>query len=270
LSGATKVTRIKAGRQAFGANPAAYDRARPDYPAAILDILKHRCGLGPATRAFEIGPGTGAATRWLLEAGAEVEAIEPDQRLASFMEERFPNSLLTVQTGTFEETKLRKSGFDLGVAATVFHWIKPKTGLSKVADALRPGGWWACWWMVFSEHGRVDHFRQAVQARAGTDRGAYPAPGEKLPYALDTKARLADLAAEARLDTARVDIIRSSITFSADGMRDLYATFSLVDAMPADKRRDLLQRVHDVAREDFDNRVERQVSCALYTARRKE
>ncbi|WP_352981448.1 rRNA adenine N-6-methyltransferase family protein [Mesorhizobium sp. M1227] len=45
-----------------------------------------RCGVGPATTAFEIGPGTGQATRPLLDLGlSSVVAIEPDERLAVFL-----------------------------------------------------------------------------------------------------------------------------------------------------------------------------------------
>ena len=66
------------GRQAFGLNPAAYHAARPEYPDWVYDRLV-RCGLRPGVRVFEIGAGTGKATRRLIERGADpLVAVEPD------------------------------------------------------------------------------------------------------------------------------------------------------------------------------------------------
>ena len=63
------------GRQAFGDDPAAYDRVRPDYPDWAYDALRERCGLGPGCAAFEVGAGTGIATR--REGRNAVWAIDP-------------------------------------------------------------------------------------------------------------------------------------------------------------------------------------------------
>ena len=57
------------GRQAFGDDPANYDVARPDYPDWVFETLRERCGLGPGCATFEVGAGTGKATRPLLAAG---------------------------------------------------------------------------------------------------------------------------------------------------------------------------------------------------------
>ena len=77
------------GRQAFGADAANYDRARPAYPDWVFEQLADVCGLGPGSAVLEIGPGTGTATRRLLTAGARVIAIEPDIRLADFLRRWF-------------------------------------------------------------------------------------------------------------------------------------------------------------------------------------
>ncbi|HJP61871.1 MAG TPA: rRNA adenine N-6-methyltransferase family protein, partial [Mucilaginibacter sp.] len=77
----------KFGRQAFGGDPAGYHAARPTYPDWVFETLvAHDCfAMGNAT--FEIGPGTGIATRKLFDIGANpVTAIEPDIRLAAFLQ----------------------------------------------------------------------------------------------------------------------------------------------------------------------------------------
>jgi hypothetical protein len=58
------------GREAFGADPAAYDAVRPGYPAWVFDELVARGALRPGAATFEIGAGTGIATRALLARGA--------------------------------------------------------------------------------------------------------------------------------------------------------------------------------------------------------
>ena len=45
---------------------------------------------------LEIGPGLGALTKFLLEKGARVLAIEKDTRLANFLRERFSRERLEV------------------------------------------------------------------------------------------------------------------------------------------------------------------------------
>src|SRR5438552_17237695 len=44
----------------------------------------------------EIGPGLGALTKFLLEKGARVLAIEKDTRLANFLHERFAHERLEI------------------------------------------------------------------------------------------------------------------------------------------------------------------------------
>src|SRR5579859_5881772 len=77
---------IAEGRRLFGYDPSSYAAARPDYPAGLYDRLVERCGLRPGMPVFEVGAGTGLATRRLLELGASpLVAIEPDPTLAAFL-----------------------------------------------------------------------------------------------------------------------------------------------------------------------------------------
>jgi 16S rRNA (adenine1518-N6/adenine1519-N6)-dimethyltransferase len=55
----------------------------------------------------EIGPGLGALTEFILESGAQVLAIEKDQRLAEFLRSRFSNSRLEIIHGDALEFDLR-------------------------------------------------------------------------------------------------------------------------------------------------------------------
>jgi 16S rRNA (adenine1518-N6/adenine1519-N6)-dimethyltransferase len=53
--------------------------------------IVERAELTPEDYVVEIGPGLGALTQFVLEAGARVLAIEKDQRLADFLRRRFTN-----------------------------------------------------------------------------------------------------------------------------------------------------------------------------------
>jgi len=93
---------------------------------------------------FEIGAGTGTATRELLKYGAKpLAAVEPDERLAAYLRETIPNEALTVVVAPFEEAALPEASFDLGVSATAFHWLDEDFALTKVSKLLRPESWWA-------------------------------------------------------------------------------------------------------------------------------
>ena len=140
------------GRQAFGASPDGYHAGRPDYPDWVFQTLRERCGLARGVAVFEIGAGTGKATRRLLDLGADpVVALEPDPRLAAFLRQTAGDAALRVIVSSFEEAALDAASFDLGVCATAFHWLDENAALLKVADLLRPGGWWAAFWNVFGD-----------------------------------------------------------------------------------------------------------------------
>lgn len=54
-------------------------------------------GLGPGSRVVEVGPGRGFLTRFLLESGAEVLAVEKDPDLPSLLNRQFAGQLFSVQ-----------------------------------------------------------------------------------------------------------------------------------------------------------------------------
>lgn len=181
------------GREAFGLDPAGYDAARPAYPEWVYEVLCERCGLRLGTATFEIGAGTGIATRRLVELGATpLMAIEPDDRLADYLATTIKHDALTVVRSSFEDAVLPGTAFDLGFSATAFHWLDETAALVKVAGLLRPGGWWAMVWNVFGDSGRPDPFHEATKMLLAGPMGP-SRDNRNIPFALDKEGRLAAL-----------------------------------------------------------------------------
>ncbi|MGJ4971004.1 class I SAM-dependent methyltransferase [Bradyrhizobium sp. HKCCYLRH1073] len=255
------------GRTAFGSDAAGYDAVRPDYPDWVYRVLCDRCGLGPGTATFEIGAGTGIATRRLLELGADpLTAVEPDARLAAYLGKRCPNPSLRIVVQPFETAALDDGTFDLGASATSFHWLEENTGLAKVARLLRPGGWWAAVWNVFGDDSRPDPFHEATQELlAGPES---PSAGKAgVPFALDASARLAALERTEAFELAAHQTSPWSLVLNPNQTVALYATYSNIIAR-AD-RREVLAELHRIASDQFQGSVTRNMTTALYTARRR-
>ena len=255
------------GRQAFGSDPAGYDAARPAYPDWVFEVLRERCGLDPKVTVFEIGPGTGTATRRLLELGANpLVAVEPDDRLAIFLREAIADAALTVVNSTFEEAVLPEASFDLGLSATSFHWLDEDLALAKVAKLLRPGGWWAMVWNVFGDQHRLDPFHEATKILL--DGPVSPSAGAgDVPFALDADARLAALERTHAFDSIEYQTSPWSLVLDPDQTIALYATYSNINVRP--DREAVLAELGRVARDQFHGHVIRNMVTSLYVARRQ-
>jgi SAM-dependent methyltransferase len=217
---------------------------------------------------FEIGPGTGLATRRLLEAGARVVAIEPDARLAARLKECSPE--VTIVNATFEDATLDAGTFDLGCAATSFHWMEQLPALAKVATLLRRGGWWAAWWNVFGDLERPDPFHDATQVLlAPMQTTPSSNPNRKHPFALDNEARLADLGADRLFEDIAVEQLRWTLVLDPGQVRALYATYSQFSVLAEAERDRILDGLAEIAAREFGGRVERNMVTAMYTAQRR-
>lgn len=252
------------GREAFGADPAAYDAVRPAYSAWVFDELVERGALRPGTVSFEIGAGTGIATRALLARGAgPLLAIEPDPRLAAFLRARCPAA--DVRTQPFEDCPLDESAFDLGFCATAFHWLDEASALARIAAALKPGGWWAMVWHVFGDDSRPDAFHDATQALLGGLHSPSRGAGGP-PFALCDAARVGALRRAGAFDMISHRREAWTLRLTADEVQRLYATYSPIVAR-AD-RAAVLAELRRIAIDAFGGHATRNMTTILYVARR--
>jgi SAM-dependent methyltransferase len=256
------------GRRFFGEAPETYDAARPGHAKEVYEILRERCGVHVGSHVLEIGPGTGQATRKLLELGADpLVAIEPDPALAEYVRALFDDRVEVRETA-LEESELEPHAYDLAAAASSFHWVEEAAALAKLRAALRDGGWIALWWTTYGDATRPDPFRRAVDElfEDVPDGPSQPARKGGPSFALDTEARLGALR-RARFQEQRAECFRWSWGWDAAGIRNLYSTFSPLSALEPGRREQLLDAVERIAADEFGDRVERPLVTSLYTAR---
>ncbi len=271
---------LRLGRSAYGGDPEGYHAARRDYPARLFELLGARCAIGPATRAFEIGPGTGKATQPMLNLGlGSVVGVEPDARLVDYLREKIPDPRLRFETATFESADLPDGGFELGYAASSFHWLDTVPALEKVARLLRPGGCWAMWWNIHHDPDRPGPFGDAVtplilqlraEAPSFRDEPRDALPGG-LPLGMARTLRVDDRVAELRaagFSDIEHEMIRDETCFDTAAIRALYGSFEMMRDVAPERAEAFLDRLAEIVETEFGGQVRRACVMPVYTARK--
>ncbi|MEU4595931.1 class I SAM-dependent methyltransferase [Nocardia sp. NPDC023988] len=162
--------------ESFGIDAQRYDRARPRYPAGLVERI-----LAGNSKAdvLDVGCGTGIAARQFQAAGCDVLGVEPDARMADFARAHG----VQVEVATFERWQPRGRTFDAVVAAQSWHWVDPVTGTAKAADVLRPGGRLAIFGHVYEPPAEVAEPFAAAYRRIAPDSPLSGQPARR-PLAL--------------------------------------------------------------------------------------
>jgi SAM-dependent methyltransferase len=215
----------------FGEAAAAYERGRPEYPAAMVDWLL----ADSPERVVDIGAGTGKLTRALAGRAETVIAVEPDAEMRRVLSELLPGT--SVLAGTGEDIPLRDGYADAVVAGQAWHWVDPTRAAPEVARVLRPGGSVG---LIWNDRDEADPWIRALSAllhEYGTSPDADYEPTLGPPFGpLET----AELAWTHDVPVAAVI--------------DMITSRSYVIAMPHDRRAELVERLRVLADENT-NRV---------------
>jgi SAM-dependent methyltransferase len=126
--------------ESFGAIAAQYDRARPQYPAALFDALATVGGVD----TLDVGCGTGKASVPLAGRGLRVLGVEIDPGMADVAR----GHGIDVEVAAFEQWDARGRTFDLLTSAQAWHWVDPVAGAAKAAQVVRDAGTVALFWNV--------------------------------------------------------------------------------------------------------------------------
>jgi SAM-dependent methyltransferase len=118
----------------FGGAAREYDRYRVGPPPEIVA----RITPSPCGSALDLGAGTGALTRLLLDRIPRVTAVEPDQRMRDVLAENCPG--VTVLEGTAERIPLPDASVDAVVVSSAWHWMDPRRAIPEIGRVLRKSG----------------------------------------------------------------------------------------------------------------------------------
>ncbi|WP_327096307.1 class I SAM-dependent methyltransferase [Nocardia vinacea] len=169
--------------ESFGSDPERYDRARPSYPAAMVDAI---VAASPGPEIVDVGIGTGIAARQFRAAGCRVLGVEVDARMGEWARKHG----FEVEVSAFEAWDPAGRIFDAVIAGQTWHWVDPVAGAAKAAEVLRPGGRLAVFWNAGQPPTDLAQAFAAVYQRVVPDslaarwaagpRTAYSAPHAKV------------------------------------------------------------------------------------------
>ncbi|HEY6698111.1 MAG TPA: methyltransferase domain-containing protein [Acidimicrobiales bacterium] len=130
--------RLKDAALGFDSNAAAYERARPSYPAEVVAHVVGHGAIGPGRRVIDLAAGTGKLTRLLVPTGADVVAVEPVAGMRAQLVAALP--AIDVLDGTAEDLPLPDDSADAVTVAQAFHWFDVPLALAEIRRVLHPGG----------------------------------------------------------------------------------------------------------------------------------
>jgi SAM-dependent methyltransferase len=118
-----------------------YVRYRPGYPEELERALRRRVGYHHDLVVADIGSGTGISSRYFLDRGNTVYAVEPNADMRSAAEEWLSTySRFHSVAGRAEHTTLGEGSVDLVAAAQAFHWFDAALARTEFERILKPGG----------------------------------------------------------------------------------------------------------------------------------
>jgi SAM-dependent methyltransferase len=262
-----------------------YDEFRPGYPDDLFDDLGVLAGLTASSRLVEVGPGTGQATRGLLEHGWDVFGVEPGTEMADLVRRRFQTERFTLERVRFEDFRPAEL-VDLVFSATAFHWVDPDLRWSKAASVLRPGGHLALATHRSVLGGTIDDLYDAagdLHARYAPEMEYIASPSEadligavradasdigKAWFAAEFRA--GDTAAAEFFGGAELRFYRSERRYDAAGAIGLISTFSPYLALAPERSAPLLAGMEALIRDRFEGAVTAHYLTILAVAPRRD
>ena len=128
----------------FGNVALNYDLYRPGPPESAKELAGDLRGL----EVLEVGAGTGKLTRFLLDLGAKVSVIEPDEDMRKVLVRRSPD--VRVLLGRAESVPAEDASFDVVFSSSAWHWFAQPDATNELARVLRDNGTLQVWWNGFS------------------------------------------------------------------------------------------------------------------------
>ncbi len=126
-----------------------YASGRPDYPVEIAGWLAETLGLSAASTVLDLGAGTGKFTRFLVDTGAQVIAVEPVDEMRAQLRRYVPG--VTTLAGAADDIPLADGSVDVVVCSQSFHWFATQSALGEIHRVLRTRGKLGLVWNIRDE-----------------------------------------------------------------------------------------------------------------------
>jgi SAM-dependent methyltransferase len=124
-------------RLSFGAHAASYADNRPGYPTPAVRWVVDAASR-PVVEVADVGAGTGALTRTLVDLGLEVAAYEPDPGMLDELGSRVPGA--TAALAPAEALPRPDASLDAILVGQAWHWFDHTAASDEFARVIRPGG----------------------------------------------------------------------------------------------------------------------------------
>ncbi len=254
-----------AAARGFERGAADYERARPEYPPAVLDLLAEQLPIRCRSRVLDLAAGTGKFTRLLNRTGADVLAVEPVAAMRRQLSVVLPD--VRVIDGTAEAIPLPDGSVDVVTVAQAFHWFDPAPALAEIHRVLRPGGGLALVWNVRDESvDWVHQFTELIVERSG---GRPYTPDHALTDssgAAMTARHVTAIATHGGFGDVHRAQFDNSQTVTQEAVVARAASTSFVSALPDDQREALLADVRTLVAEHPQTRDKEQFEFPHLTA----
>ena len=253
----------EAGRFAFGTDAVGYHQARTGYPPELYDHVF--VDLPDKPDILEIGAGTGLVTEEFLRRDPRsILIVEPDAALARFTADRLADPRLDFLVAPFPDVQV-DGHFDLIACAAAFHWMEPAPALKRVRQLLRPSGIWAVWWNSYRNAGRGDPLADAISPLL--DGVALP-PSDTIDrhYSLDEEFHR-KLLLDAGFSYVEHHCYRTERELTTAQVVKLFASYSYIRALSADRRERFLGSLADLVDSQFGGLAPNLILTSMYLAR---
>jgi SAM-dependent methyltransferase len=146
-----------------------YERGRPGYPAAAIELLVSELRIGPESTVVDLAAGTGKLTRALVPTGARLIAVEPVPGMRAQLERAVPTA--EARAGTAEAIPVADGSADSVLVAQAFHWFDTPVTAREIHRVLRPGGGLG---VIFNMWDESVDWVAGMQRIVGAHRGETP------------------------------------------------------------------------------------------------
>ena len=262
----------------FGAIASSYERYRPGPPLAAVDwLLPAHVGT-----VVDLGAGTGALTRLLVDRADEVIAVEPDDRMRAVL----TDEVLGVRAvmGHGESMPIPDGSADAVLASSSWHWMDPIPTLHEVGRVLVPGGILGAVWSGPDPEGPFLSQARALLTEQSKDRAAAPAegdreggaPGGDLSGLIMDEAHRPSMSLEippgVPFDQPEHELFTWDVALNADDLIGFLGTFSWIITMNEETRERLFAEARRLLREflgvEGETTVDVAFSAAAWRSRR--